>query len=119
MSVGRTSGDVFFNHAYGHSRDNLDDKSGNLIPLEVVYENSSSSFKKDTYEDSEFVSNKKSEEEEEEEDVYKTQLQLFLKQNNLLRNSNEDTPKPSWASSRSSVSTADSDSGLAMHAQRS
>lgn len=114
MSIGRTSGDVFFNPAYGHSREYLagKDETGNVIPLEVVYENNSSSFKKDTYQESEFMSNKKSKDDEEEDDIYKTQLLLFLKQNNLLKNSSEDTQKPSWASSRSSVSTADSDSGL-------
>ena len=115
MSIGRTSGDVFFNPGYGHSREYLSgrDESSNAIPLEVVYENTSSSFKKDTYEESEFMSNKKSKDEEEEEDIYKTQLLLFLKQNNLLKNQSEDeTQKPSWASSRSSVSTSDSDSGL-------
>lgn len=114
MSIGRTSGDVFFNQAYGHSREYLagEDESSNVIPLEVVYENSSSSFKKDTYQESEFMSNKKSEDEEEEEDIYKTQLLLFLKQNNLLKNSSDDTQKPSWASSRSSIATTDSDSGL-------
>ncbi|CAB3990071.1 serine-rich adhesin for platelets-like [Paramuricea clavata] len=114
MSIGRTSGDVFFNPAYGHSREYLagEDESSNVIPLEVVYENSSSSFKKDTYQESEFMSNKKSEDEEEEEDIYKTQLLLFLKQNNLLKNSSDDTQKPSWASSRSSITTTDSDSGL-------
>ena len=114
MSIGRTSGDVFFNPTYGHSREYLagKDEPGNVIPLEVVYENNSSSFKKDTYQESEFMSNKKSKDDEEEEDIYKTQLLLFLKQNNLLKNSSENTQKPSWASSRSSVSTADSDSGL-------
>ena len=111
MSIGRTSGDVFFNQAYGHSQEYLaKDEPGNVIPLEVVYENSSSSFKKDTYQESEFMSNKDSK--EDDEDIYKTQLLLFLKQNNLLKNSSEDTQKPSWASSRSSISTADSDSGL-------
>ena len=111
MSIGRTSGDVFFNPAYGHSREYLagNEEAGNVIPLEVVYENSSSSFKKDNYQESEFISNK---EEDEEEDIYKTQLLLFLKQNNLLKNSSDDTQKPSWASSRFSLSTADSDSGL-------
>jgi hypothetical protein len=113
MSIGRTSGDVFFNPAYGHSREYLagKDESSNVVPLEVVYENSSSSFKKDTYQEPEFMSNKKPQDDD-DEDIYKTQLLLFLKQNNLLKNSSEDTQKPSWASSRSSVSTADSDSGL-------
>ncbi len=111
MSIGRTSGDVYFNPAYGHSREYLagNDEPSNVIPLEVVYENSSSSFKKDTYQESEFISNKKPQDEEEEDDIYKTQLLLFLKQNNLLKNSSEDSQKPSWASSRSSVSTEDGD----------
>ena len=114
MSIGRTSGDVYFNPAFGHSREQMagKDESSNVVPLEVVYENSSSSFKNDTYQESEFMSNKKPPDEDEEDDIYKTQLLLFLKQNNLLKNSSADTQKPSWASSRSSVSTNDSDSGL-------
>ena len=54
MSVGRTSGDVFFNPAYGDSREFIAgyDNNSTVIPLEIVYENSS--FKNENYTESEF-----------------------------------------------------------------
>ena len=87
MSVSGKSGDVFFNPAYGDSSEFLAGYGhGNVIPLEVVYENTS--FKQDDYKNSEFVEKpKKTDEAEDENDIYKSQLMLFLKQNNLLNNS--------------------------------
>lgn len=117
MSIGRTSGDVYFNPAYGGSRASLPgyDSSGNVVPLEMIYENTS--FKNQNDAEPEFINNRqdKDDNEEEEDDIYKSQLLLFLKQNNLLKNSGsgEDTSTktPTQRSSRQSSISIDSDSG--------
>lgn len=113
MSLGRSSGEVYVKPANVHSRGYLasEEESRNVVPLKVIYENSS--FMKDSYEESEFISNKKTQDEDEEEDIYKQQLLLFLRQNNLRRNSSEDIQEPSRASGCSSMSSAEgSDSDL-------
>lgn len=111
ISLGRNSGEVYFKPVYGHSRGYLagEEESRNVVPLKVI----NSSFSNDSYEESEFISNRKTQDEDEEEDIYKQQLLLFLRQNNLLRNSSEDAQEPSRASSCSSMSWAEgSDFGL-------
>ena len=116
MQVGRRSDDVFFNPAYGDSAEHLPGfNQTNVIPLEVVYENTS--FKHDNYANSEFVQKpKKNGDDQEDEDIYKSQLLLFLKQNNLLNNSNDEvgattqpaTEQPAQGTRRSSASSESS-----------
>ena len=118
MQVGRRSGDVFFNPAYGDSTEHLPGfNRTNVIPLEVVYENTS--FKHDHYKNSEFVQTPKKNgqgEDQEEDYVNKSQLLLFLKKNNLLNKANSEdggtaqaaTEQPAQGTRRSSASTESS-----------
>ena len=113
MSIGRNSGEVFFNPAYHHSQENVaKNEPSNVIPLQVIYENTSSSFRNSIYDEAEFISNRNSDNDDEEGDIYKRQLLLFLRQNNLLKKSSDDTQQLSMGYPRSPESITDSESGF-------